>query len=804
MSQRRAHYIMLVGGAACGLLASAAWAESLDPNPAAPPLASHAVQVTGGYRLNAGMTRDDFILRDANADDSERNFRIISPDFLQENTYDPAIYSRLWFDVDAAPSDDWHLHSKVVIDPWSFTGTTDEVTVVRSNAADQVALRLKYWGSTHRTINETYWTENVGDQVTLPEIEVDDGHTVGTQVKSNLGSTYNLPEMEIDETFQPVREVWLDYATDTTRLRVFPVAYEDQALSSDDPLELSNHRSYWQSSPWTDEWLPGHRLERKTAPVVNAFLRGEWSSDLASFTRDSDLQYLTALRGATLLWHPSDAASLQAGMASPKTLWQDYESWDSFVGMVRPKYRLHERLTLGGIYTTRWAYNERVLDAYNHVWGLDAAFTPADRVTWTAEAVKSFSASDSTLLSKYNFGGWAWQTAIEWGGPKDTADAAAPIRVRMHYTHMDEAFDPGLSTYHETRDDTFWSRHLSFYRPLPGYRTAHDLQGAGALSPDELSRFRIGDGVDTGRDVIGARLTSRLFDGRWESIYDYRNIHDVNGKFMEGVARIEQTWRPTPRFTSRCLALYHQLHDTMNGTDDVTTLLTIVNTEVPDGQTASVLTLAAGLEYALLDQLSAWAAWEVSQDESRSGSDHYPRRLFNNVDLLATTIGDQRFRFDRNALYNQGAFPRAPYPWAHIFKLGSHWEPSESLIANVSWTRNTYEFAGQIDQNMNHMNVEVEYHPYRRWMFLGRYTWSAAFDLPRVESTGGADIEYARHNNLYLRALYRVTDRSAVSCEFGVGAFVRPDRLGTVDPVGEQYPVLDTQMIVRLAYTAAF
>jgi len=229
-----------------------------------------------------------------------------------------------------------------------------------------------------------------------------------------------------------------------------------------------------------------------------------------------------------------------------------------------------------------------------------------------------------------------------------------------------------------------------------------------------------------------------------------------------------------------------------------------INAQIPEAQEASTMTLATGLEYFFLDELSGWAVWEITQDAGLGGSDNYPRGLFNGTNLPLITLGDQRFRFKEPFVYNQQVFPRPPYPWDHIFKVGAHFEPSDVWEFNVSWTRNTYEFAGQVDENMNHVGFEVGFHPLERWSVLGKYVLSHSVSLPRVDATAATDIEYDRHHSLYLRTMYRISEASEFACEFGVGGFLAPSMIFSTNPYGQYFPSLDTQMIVRVAYTAKF
>jgi len=785
------------------------------PSPST-PAKEEPLKVTGRYRLSLGFTRDEVILNKGHGDLNERNFRILSGN-LHENTFDPAVYSYLGFDVDTVRRHGWMGHANITIDPWSFIGTTEKFTI-HGEGGDSATLELKWWGGNNRVLNETFFTQENGDGFATPEIEVDNGHTVQTRLTSTFSNIFTIPEREIDYRFHPLREFWLDYAQGDLEFRFFPIAYEDQAITSDDPLRLSNHRSYWEQSPWMDEWRPGIFHPGATP---DDFTRGNWNDDLIFNTRDSALRYLSSLRGAKWQWQPSGRLSWQGGVASPKTLWEEYETFNRFVGMSRLHYTVADFLQVGATYTSRWGYHDRALDAYNHVYSVDTTVEPTEDLTFKAQLATSHSSQDRTTDFTSALRGQAWHlelgmgssdlsTALTWEDKKLWhTGAPEQFRLRLWYTHMDEAFDPGLANYRETRDDTHWGRHLAFYKPLTIYRgELTPIGGAAPMPLQDILPFRIGEGIDTGRDVVHAQLLSKLFDERVMSLYDIRNVHKTDGQYEETVARTEQAWHITPRLTSKFLFLYHDKRN-HQGIDpfvfnpDLNVFLDNANLAVQDG-TPSAMTFALGAGYYVLTDLLGWFSWERTQDVPFGGSDNYPRGLFNDANFTTFRVGDQVIRRQTVFLYNNFIFPQPPYPWFDIYRAGVHWKVSDALETNVTWTRNEFEYAGQIDGNMNHIGFEASFHPVDRFALLGKYTLSRSVSLPRIAATSGASIENQRHHNVYFQGLYRVTDDSELSVEFGVGGFVAPSTVFSVNPVEQYFPVLDTQPIVRIAYTGRF
>ena len=83
---------------------------------------------------------------------------------------------------------------------------------------------------------------------------------------------------------------------------------------------------------------------------------------------------------------------------------------------------------------------------------------------------------------------------------------------------------------------------------------------------EDIEPFRIGDGIDIGRDAIGLRIEASWQD--WlDNLFDLRNVHRANGKYIETVARDEVSWNINEKLTAKGLALYHDLPKTRAGVD---------------------------------------------------------------------------------------------------------------------------------------------------------------------------------------------------------------------------------------------
>lgn len=141
-----------------------------------------------------------------------------------------------------------------------------------------------------------------GELVNLPEIKVVNGHTESpVSITNAVGNTYTLGEIKTYHKFQPLRELWFDYLQEGLKLRLFPIAYENQALTFDDPLKLSNNHIWWEESPWLHAWKPGIYNSGVT-PVD--FTEGYWDNAISYLVRDSEGRRLTALRGGSFEFNP--------------------------------------------------------------------------------------------------------------------------------------------------------------------------------------------------------------------------------------------------------------------------------------------------------------------------------------------------------------------------------------------------------------------------------------------------------------------------------------------------------------------
>ena len=752
--------------------------------------------IRGEYKMSVGVAGDDFIWKKANGDYNERNFRMIDHNFPKTNTFDTRVFDRLKVVFDTNPENNGlNFHSDITVDPWSFTGKTEKFTVTSDDTVDRVELQLKYWSNTRSTINEKYYTLDYGRLVNAGEYKVTDDKIPAFQIQSEAYSakfsTFSIPEQEIDFTFQPVRELWFDYKNDDCNFRVFPLALEDQALSSDDPMGLSNRHIYWEPSPWLDDWLPGNE---NTGWVTTRFWKGQWSKDLAFFTRDSEVKRLTALRGFSFKGDVLDKTNLAFSVAAPKGLWQDYGEITALPGAVRVKSQVTDKLILGTTDTFRIGYKDEKKDSINTVSGLDLSYDLTPGTNIAGEAAMSKSSDDIKSSYKTEKNG-----AMGHVGLKQQTGIGD---VSIAYTHMDKAFEAGLTNYTETRRDQFWGRHIHFKKPLE-----YTSWGSNPLKYDDIDPFRIGDGIDSGRKAVNFRLnTEEAMDGRTDNLIDYRWVRDTDNKYVEGVFREENKFKITQDWTSKFLFIYHDLPKTKGGIDpiqyDADTGEFLTNSDdIKDGEDPSMSTYSFGLNYEPEEWISVFGIYENTNDSTFS-TGNYPMGLLKETSFTTVTRDGKVYTERLPYLYNQGYFDLPPYERFNIYRTGISIKPAPGIGIELDFTKNDFKFSQSMDDNMNHFGVGLKYEFTPKLTGFLKYTFSKAYNLYRLNTS--SDLKYQNHHNVFMEFDYSVTEYGFLVIQLGEGSAASPVWSYTASPFGDFYPTLDTQHILRIYYNGRF
>ncbi len=776
------------------------------------------LRVSGDMQLSFGVAPGDFIWKRANFDLNEKfmSWRVTSEAAFNRrfNTYDPAIYDSLSVNMDTENKQGFNFHSNLTVDPWSFTGKSSKITV-NNGTGDAAEIQLMYWSNTGYVLNHTAYGFLKGSTLNIPELKVVDGKTVAENI-----SGYNIPEMKINRQFQPVRELWLDYANDNVKFRAFPMAYQDQAYSSDDPLNISNHGIWWKDSKWLRMYTPG---AYHSGNAQADFTKGYWDDSLSFISKDSTGKYLTALRGFSFSLQPGEETVFDTTIATPKHLWQDYATMDNIISASRLKHYLADNLLLGGTFTSRSGFktNPQKLDSQNFVGGVDLGYEITEGLKAQAEVL--------TSKSKYDLSDSAYETESRGNAyyfsfitryPRSSImdlkygyddirmakDESFLVKSKFYASRMDRGFDSSLSDFHNSRQDVFWSRHIHFRKPMDYY--SQGLEGPG-VNWDELNSSRIGDGIDAGRNTLGFRFETFL-EERFYNLFDVRNVHDVNGKFVENVVRDEATVRVTDKLTAKAMGIYQKLPKTIGGIDPFifsgSTGEYFLNSAVPDGANPTIKTGSIGLNYDFFEWLSLNGIYERTNDYTLAYG-NFPQNALRNDTTIDSYYyqNDKYYSYVRPFLYNQGLFPQAPYDFYNVFKSGLRIMPLENMEIYLDYTRNEYETASLINDNMNHMGLEVTYMPTKKMGMSFKYIYSRSKDIIQLPSSDFILTDHPiGHHNFFSEFRYLPSKDDELILQYGVGDTSSISNLASLDPYGGGMLTLDTQHLFRAYYRRRF
>ncbi|MDD5128363.1 MAG: tetratricopeptide repeat protein [Candidatus Omnitrophica bacterium] len=774
------------------------------------------LRISGEMQVSFGATPDDFIWKRANFDLNEKFFswRMTSYDGFNRgfNTYDPAIYDSLSVNLDTENEQGFNFHTNLTIDPWSFTGKSSKMTV--SNGSDTADIQLYSWANTGYVLNHTFYSLNNGTALNIPELKLKDGKTTAATI-----SGYTIPESKLNTTFQPIRELWLDYTNDTVKLRAFPMGYQDQAYSSDDPLNISNHGIWWKDSKWLRMYTPGV-YHSGTSP--GSFTKGSWDDSLSFISKDSTGKYLTALRGFSFNFQPEETTTFDTTVATPKHLWQDYDQMDNLITASRLKHHFSDNFMLGGTFTSRLGYktDPQKLDSQNFVGGVDLGYEIVDGLKAQAEFLTSksnYDMTDSTYETEARGNAYYFSFITRYPqqsimdlkyGYDEIAlakDETFLVKSKFYASRMDKGFDSALSDFHNTRQDVFWSRHIHFRKPMDYY--SQGLNGS-KTNWDELNSSRIGDGIDAGRNTFGFRIETFLED-RFYNLFDMHNVHNTSGKFVENTVRDEATLKLTDKLTAKVLGIYQKMPDTVGGIDpyiyDGSTGEFYTNAAVPDGEDPSIKTGSLGLNYDFFDWLSLNGIYERTNDYTLAYGNFPQNVLRDDTSLYGRYYQNGNYYSSVNPfLYGQGIFPQAPYDFYNVFKTGLRIVPMKNMEIYLDYTRNEYETASLINDNMNHMGMEVTYMPTEKIGMSFKYIYSRCKDLVYNGTDYVLTDGVVGHHNFFSEFRYMPSKDDEFSLEYGVGDTSSIGNISSLDPYGGSMLTLDTQHIIRVYYRRKF
>lgn len=792
------------------------------------PSSGNTVKINGYARAAMGIdSSGNAIFRRANADLNERNWRILSSSGLNHNinTYDPAIYSQLKVIMDASVAAAVvSFHLNLIVDPWSFTGKS-KTLLLPTAWGDQAKVQYLWWGNTGYTVNTSNHTIRFGGAFNLPEIKVKGNIVPATSLATTISNqygqtdTFNIPAVKLDYTFNPVREAWVDIKPNNDfKLRFFPMAYQDQAMTTNDPLKLSNNSQWWAESPWIDGWAQGN-FNAGTTPV--SFTKGAWDKSLAFLTQDSPGQRLTALRGVSLAYKNDNEneTDLNAEIATPKTLWQNYSDINAVPGSIRLQQFIGNQFYIGVMGNMHLGYTtNESLDAENFVEAADTGVRPLSWLKINGEVAASKSIYDVTSPAyETKYSGNAYYASIEAASPTDQ-DMLRTDYFGMHpnektenffksivyFARMDDHFESSLSDYHYTRSDSFWADNLTFYPSLYRY-----LPGiVPSRSAADLEPFAIGNGIDYGRSVVSWRADENLLEGKLQALEDVRHVtkNDNSGN-VENVYRARATYQATDRLTTKAFFLYNQLPKTVAGVDpflieDNTAGTQYLNTAVPGGEDPSSKTGSLGARYQLTDWSAINGVWAYTNDIYLS-TDSFPNGDLNSTYYSTYVQNGRTYTTEVPQLYDQGFFEQAPYPYHNIFKAGLEIDPTKQWHIYTDYTRNPNKFAGNIDDNMNHFGLETSYVPTPKIGFFARYTLSNGYDINRLVNDN--ELAFRYYHNFFFETRMVLPKDVTMSIQYGVGPAYNVQTSSTSpDLAYYSSSVLNTQHMIRIIFDKKF
>lgn len=424
------------------------------------------------------------------------------------------------------------------------------------------------------------------------------------------------------------------------------------------------------------------------------------------------------------------------------------------------------------------------VDAFNHVMGFDGGIELFDTVEIGGEMAWSYDKTDNHGNDPNIFSTRAEGTAYRLKSKtelfKDKGGKPSMI-VRSSFTHMGDNFRPRLSNYRNTRRDEFWGKHISF----------------DDVSPD-FTAFKIGDGIDIGRDVYQFTMENVLLDEKITSLYDMRFVRGDGGRKIEDVYREELTVQPFSNLTGKFLFRYQDLPGTTIGEDPfiITDFISADNTdellrnaEVTSSDDADVWTCSFGFRYDPMKWLGLEGIYERTTDY-----DIFPQMTLNDAGFR--DLG--QIREFNHFVWGQGLISLPDYDPYNIYKGRIYLRPFDNIRTKLEYVINEFKHATGRDDNISHWGVEVDMDITKRLSGAFKYTRSQLVDLFR-QAISGEDLPFHHHNNIFAELRYDINANNQFIVSFG--EFYVPVQY---TPVSWILNTVDTQRIVRMYLKGVF
>ncbi|MCA9395621.1 MAG: hypothetical protein KC649_00505, partial [Candidatus Omnitrophica bacterium] len=593
------------------------------------------------------------------------------------------------------------------------------------------------------------------------------------------------------------------------KLRVFGLADQNQVMTSDDPLNLSNHKDYWEHSKWLDQWKPVEVMRDNTQGTT--ILRGHYEDEEAFYAKDSSGNYLTLLRGAAL---EADFGRTYVGMmtASRFGLWDEYQTLDNIPGAIRVKHMVTPQWMLGSLYTYRIGLIDREPDSFNQVLSFDTKYFTNETDYMYAQAAGSLHEVDRLSEVQIagedirrDYEGYAYKTGFvmntntSWFGES---------KVHGDFAWMDAKFKPELSKYTSTRDDELWGTQITF-----------------AEIPPDLEPYKIGTGLDRGRYVGRLSIESNNLSQGWTNEFDMRHVRRTDSNsFIEHVMRNEFTVNLASGLTGKVFGRSHILPKTQSDVEPFLSsfiftededpalfgVVQLTNSDIDPGLDPSQNTWGLGLQYEVNNQ------WTVESSWSHTNEVHdFPRGLQNGL-ALNSPYPDPEFPsvlLDRTIpfLYGQHVYGLPPYDYYSIVKERLIYQPADKLQFIFHAAQNSNRLWGPIDENFNHQGISVDYQINDRWSMFFDYTHSRQVNVDRLINTNYQEFNIVDHHNIYGILKYKINPSSVLTMEYGVFGDNLYNNEGSLALPASQYavttfslPTLDTEHLFRIRLEGEF
>lgn len=757
---------------------------------------SDSLTITQSLDLCAGYVDGSFEYNKSNVHDFEKDYRYIYGED-KENTYNTAIYNRYSALIEYPLNDIFSFNSEITLDPNTFIAKSKTVNVTSANG-DSAYFTYYYYPSNDTTVPLSVRTK-YGNSFLTGSQDVHDYKVNSQTIATNWGDSFFVPETELEENYLPFTELSTKYKNDETYFKLNLLGSADSAYSSDDPLYLSGRRSFWQPHPWQYFYNPGTYYYGG----MQAFEKGRIDDSLTYYNRNSNAEFITMLRGFEFASYIENLGRIEGAIASPITQWDVYDEYtnpNNISGALRYKSAVSEEVSniqTGLIYTFRTGFYDEKQDFLNQVYAGDLYFTTLLDTNVTAQFAQSETDLDKTSRYSDTIDGSAFKVMLD----KKIQLYDWDNTIVLDFTAMQKNFFAGTSDYRYTSVDQYWSRHISFYDTNERFKK-------------EVETFRLGDGIRENRDVIRFKNVTQIEDVMLNEFgYMYVTGNDEKD-FLESRIRDEFMVKLIDSVELRLMALNYKYPDTTNGIDPLlgSTLNVskdlvpggseneILNDTITEGKDASLNSYSSGLKWTVVEWLELAGIYEYTNN----WGDQFPQDIitdtsFGNVNLVDGIRYDDPEVF----LYSQDVFELPAYSYYDIYKLKAFIYPVEHTALELSWSKNENKFASGIDDNINHIFVQLKYEPEdKKYLARINYTHSKTMDV--ADYIENNELNYESHDNYFGEFRYKLTDNSMIYANYGIFAGMTEDPVSPFIVVPWALPVLDTRDIFKIVYSRKF